>query len=397
MSPQRSLGVALSISAALSAAGLQAQPVGPGLEISKGRLLRDGRAYRAIGINYFSAFIRCLDDPADTSYRDGFKVLAEHGIPFVRFAASGFWPNQWELYFSDRTRYWELFDGVVGAAEEAGIGLIPSLFWYFATPPDLANEPCDQWGNPASNTIKLMRAYTTAVVSRYLDSPAILAWEFGNELNLRVDLPNAADHRPWVAPNRGTAYSRSERDDLTREMMLVALAEFARSVRAVDSRRMIISGNSIPRPAAYHLHSEGEWTQDSAAEYAAMLSGANPEPIDSLSIHLYPHVKGQYFADRPAGIRDILELSMQTAAEAGKPLFVGEWGAPSPESPDKAAGESEGLAFREILDAVVELGVPLSAAWVFDLPSQEGEWNISVDNSRAYMLQLIGETNARLR
>src|ERR1700683_3481841 len=61
--------------AALGAEGLT---VGPG-----GTLLKDGRAYRAIGVNCFDAFERVLKNPEDSSLPGEFKKLAEHGIPFV--------------------------------------------------------------------------------------------------------------------------------------------------------------------------------------------------------------------------------------------------------------------------------------------------------------------------
>ena len=56
--------------------------------------------------------------------------------------------------------------------------------------PDLVGEPRNQWGNPESKTRQFMRTYIREVVSRYVNSPAIWGWEFGNEYNLSLDTPD---------------------------------------------------------------------------------------------------------------------------------------------------------------------------------------------------------------
>ena len=134
-------------------------------------ILLNGKPYRGIGMNYFSCFLRTLKDGNDTSYDAGFATLAEKGIPFARFCATGFWPRDMKLYVEDREEYFRRLDGVVNAAEKHGIGLVlsllgisgflgtkhgiglmPSLFWYYACVPDLVGEPMDQWANPNSKT-----------------------------------------------------------------------------------------------------------------------------------------------------------------------------------------------------------------------------------------------------
>ncbi|MEN8255084.1 MAG: hypothetical protein ABFR33_06395 [Verrucomicrobiota bacterium] len=46
-----------------------------------------------------------------------------------------------------------------------------------------------------------------------------------------------------------------------------------------------------------------------------------------------------------------------------------------------------------MLDEFESLEVPLSAVWVFDLPQQEGEWNISPSDDRTYMIDAVGNAN----
>lgn len=57
-----------------------------GLSVGEdGTLLLHGNPYRGVGVNYFNAFIRTLDEGslADTSYREGFRYLqARNSLSF---------------------------------------------------------------------------------------------------------------------------------------------------------------------------------------------------------------------------------------------------------------------------------------------------------------------------
>jgi len=158
-----------------------------------------------------------------------------------------------------------------------------------------------------------MRDYVRDVVTRYKDSPAIWGWECGNEWNLSADLPNAADHRPPVWPTLGTPAFRSEEDDMTHEMIVYALAEIAKEIRKYDPDRMISSGNTDPRPSAWHQWQYLTWETDTPAQHAIMLDLQNPDPIDTIGVHYY---------DASYDIN----YAMTVSASLKKPLFVGEFG-----------------------------------------------------------------------
>ena len=355
-------------------------------------LRKDGAPYRGIGVNYFDAFSRTLANPADTSYRQGFAELAKLKIPFARFMACGFWPKDWKLYLEDKEQYFKLMDGVVRAAEESGVGLIPSLFWHSQAVPDLVGEPRDQWGNPSSKTHAFMRQYVREVVTRYRNSPAIWGWEFGNEYNLDADLPNAAQHRPQVVPELGTPTSRSARDDLTHDAIVAAFAAFGEEVRKHDPHRIIVTGNSLPRPSAWHQWKEKRWKQDTEEQYAERLLLDNPDPVNVVCVHLYEPTEKRFGREVPA--EDLLRLTKGIAARTRKPLFVGEFGAwvqgPNGEEAAKAR-------FAQVLTAIEQSGVPLAALWVYDFRGQGQRWNVTPSNSRSYQLTAIAEANQRLR
>jgi len=356
------------------------QGAGPqyGLHVREdGVLTKDGMPFRGIGVDYFDAFFRHLTDPQNTTYDAGFAALAEAGIPFVRMIGCGFWPVEHKLYTEDKDEFFRRFDDVVRAAEQQGIGLIPSLFWYTATVPDLVGEPSSEWGNLESKTHEYMRNYVRDVVTRYKGSPAIWGWEFANEFNLGANLPNAAEHRPAVWPTLGTAESRSEKDEWTYEIIRTAFAAFANEVRQYDPYRAISTGDGFPRESAWHNWKLNTWTEDTPDQFAQMLVGDNPDPVDIISVHAYE--------DAAQAIRD----ARFVAAAVGKPLFVGEFGAPGPRAESEAG-------FMALLAAIEEAQVPLAAAWVFD-HGDDDTFTITATNERSYQLQAIAETNGRIR
>jgi len=350
-----------------------------GLRVGEGGVLLKGdRPWRGLGVNYFDLFARTLRDEGDTSYRNGLAALGERGIPFARFMCGGFWPADWRLYREDRAAYFRRLDAVLAAAEKHGVGLIPSLFWHVPTVPDLVGEPCSAWGDTASATHGFMRTYVREVVTRYRASPAVWGWEFGNEYNLAADLPNAARHRPKTVPRLGTPETRSARDDLTREMIRTAFAAFAREVRRHDPHRIITTGNSIPRPSAWHQVHEGTWGRDTPAQFAEILPADHPDPVNVISVH---------------GYRENVERiapAAEVAREAGKPLFVGEFGVQGPATPGNRK------AFERFLEEIDRCGVPMAALWVYDY-ARQAEWHVTASNERSWQLDAIAASNARLR
>lgn len=360
-----------------------------GLSVNNnGVLVKDGKPFRGIGVNYFDAFYRTLSDPKDISYEDGFKVLKEHKIPFARYMASGYWPKDNELYLKDKSAYFKLMDGVVKSAEENGIGLIPSFFLCYSTVPDIVGEPMMEWGNPKSKTIAFMRNYTREMVTRYKSSPAIWGWEFGNEFMLTADL-HSKEHRPPVWPTLGTARSRSELDDLSSEAARYCEVAFAEEVRKLDKGRIILSGNAFPRAAASHLRSEHSWKQDTNSQYAGELLQDNADPMDIICVHMYPEFLSRF--DQTLTYTELLRITIDIAAKAGKPLFVEEFGTDESKGSDDARAE-----FTKMLSAIEKTHVPLAALWVYDFDGQKDTFNVSASNKRSYQLDAISEVNGQL-
>jgi hypothetical protein len=380
-----SLWMALTIAASAaepsySANGLAAGHP-PGLWQTNGVLFKEAEPYRGVGANYFDLFLRVLHEPTNGTSLEGLRQLGRAGIPFVRFAVA-YDDADWRIFLDQREEFLRRLDLVVRAAERANVGLIPSFFWSFMSFPDLANEPRDQWGNPDSKTSGLMRQIVSEIVERYKNSPALWAWEFGNEPNLEADLPNAAQ----IRKPGGT-----EHDDLTSEVMVVMLREFAKAVRQHDAHRLIIAGHSHPRPAAWHNSAEKSWKADSKEQTLEILRRDNPAPLDTIAIHIYagepaPKETAAWAKDHAEYLRAVRQLSQ----EMKRPVFVGEFGlASNGQTGDTRAG------FEHLLTDLEQAQVDLAAFWVFDLGSQSDNWSVTFANARAYMLKLTAEANRR--
>lgn len=362
----------------------------PGLYAVDGRLMRKGKPYTGMGVNYFNAFFRVLKDVEDKSYKEGFRTLRQdYNVPFIRFMAGGYWPVEWKLYLQDKQRYFELMDELVAEAEKQELGLVPCLFWYVCNVPDIAGESMDQIGNPKSKTMDFFRTYTREIVGRYADSEAIWAWEFGNEHLLAADIPRNDEDpnfgRAPIVPEMGTALTRTERDRPTRAAIRTAYRIFAEEVRKIDPHRLISTGDAAPNENAFHRSYFNNWQKDSKQQWMRLLANDNPGMVDSVSVHIYPHHDNLYFADE-ISIEEFIGVCKDVAEKENKVFFVGEFGAPK-------TLENEREIFYKIYNAIIDHNVPLSAVWVYDYPPQNNDWNITEDNEREYMLREVKNFN----
>ena len=342
----------------------------PRLSVEGRRLTLDGQPRRAVGVNYYDVFNRILINPEDASSEEGLRLLGQRGVPFVRFDLSGYWPVHLRLARDRPEEYFARLDRVVRAAEEAGVGLVPTFFWTTFAVPDMVGEPVGAWADKGSATRLFMRDWVDAVVRRYRDSPALLAWEFGNEWNLAVDLPNAAEHRPPVRPALGTPASRSPADDLTSESIRPVWIEFAELVRSLDATRPISTGHSLVRSSQWHqrqwalgrLALARAWKEDTPAQAREITDFMNPPPFDMVSIHVYGEEAGRW---------------EEVVRGSRRPVFVGEFG---------VAGADDGR-FRVMLERVRSM--PISAVWVFD--RKDDDFSFAPDHPRSWVFDAISQ------
>jgi hypothetical protein len=379
---------------AASAEKRLAGTVSVGLRVKDDAYSLSGRRVRAFGVNYFDCFMRTLaqsraeSDSAFARCEAGFRELNRLGIPFVRFNAGGFYPKDWQIYEHEPDVYFARMKRLVRIAESYGLGLIPSLFWTFFTQPGRAREPLAAWGDANSQTHQMMRRYVDEVVGRFCHSSAVWAWEFGNEYNLEIDLPNQRELlRKWFQPALGMRAEPGPLDTLRSRDVSAALQAFATAVRATDPERILFTGNACPRSCAWHLNHENTWTTDSREQWCEALEEQNPRAFAGLSMHFYPFHEGDGAGLASAPGEATLEAAATVSKRTGQPLWIGEFGpAPSADSVTRLT------QFQAILGWLEKHKVTLAAAWVYDYPAQP-EHNLAAAANRP-LLEALSEANA---
>lgn len=312
------------------------------------------------------------------------KTLGQRGIPFVRFAASGQWAADWARFEADPARHWAALDTIFAAAEQNGVKLVPTVLWHTVALAFHCGESMQAWTDPASRTRQLAHSYTDSFAQRYDRSPALLMYEFTNELNDWIDLPNVLKFWPVRDPTM-PARTGTDKDRLTGVQMHDFVQDFARTIRA-RSRRPIGAGTDLPRANAWHLAHSGA-DKDTPDQFAAQLRALTPPEVNVLSIHLYEGKYGK--RDSPfATLADTLQAFVQTAALDGRIAFLGEFGVPRSTTP---ADERRRLA--TMIDTIARSNVPYAALWNYsDRPFQR-QWDVAATGDRAYQLDAVVQAN----
>lgn len=383
---------------------------------------------RAFGVNYYDAFSRYMENVTNRSFVAGFDYLEAHDIPVARIFLNGYGPVGWSLYFSDKAEYYRRLDDFIAQAEQHGIGLLMDLFGGVNQIGELVNDavtagyltPGVDFTSPSplnrdiygvatyaeyrtalsrqdSGSNAFITYFTRELLARYKNSPAVWGWEFANEANNAVDLPNIQNFRPQSNPALGYFLQRDDssvpawtsKDDITRDELKVAKIVFARSVRTVDSWRFISSGDSRPRQSAYHNWKDHSWTVDTKAEIAQVIPMDSPAPMNTVSFHIYQPTD-PYFSDDPVSLAPVtgdyqafLAFFKSQCDLLGQPMFIGEWGAAG-----DGTTEAEKTTFNRFMQAVIDTGIQLSFLWDFDNRNigQTNDFRVNPGTDKEYQL-----------
>jgi lysophospholipase L1-like esterase len=275
-------------------------------------------------------------------------------------------------------------DLVVHEAEKEHLGLIPSLFWLRTAVSDFCDEPIGETGNPDSKTRAFYRKYASDMAERYKNSPAVWGWEIGNEYMLGADLPKL-NHLP--APKAGSNEPRTAADKIFRPMILDLYEEVYRAIRAIDPDRIIVTGDSLTREAAWYNHYKDDWGLDTRKQWLEMFAADTPDCFNAVSIHLYPEHDKRYFQGEKVSIEEVVSAAVRNARKRNKPVWCGEFGA-------AACGDGERQMALRMFRIIRENQIELSALWNF-VPNGEfqRDADVSPSNDRAWMLSEIKEFN----
>ena len=352
----------------------------PGLYMENGVLMREGEAFAGIGVNFYGAFGNYFLNK-NNEFDEMFALLAGYGIEYCRINIGLYWPIDYAKWNQNKQHYFDCMDTVIRSAEQHHIGIICSFFWHWQGISDYFDEAGKAWGNEKSKTRKYMAQYTEQFVNRYMESPAIWGYEFGNEINLQCDLPNASKHRGGTNKALGQRSSRDENDDLSAEIAQSALKQFATIVKKNDKYgRIVTSGCAELRPSQYNQRMYKNWQTDTRKEMAQAMVWFNPPPMDCVSVHIYD-LLGRFLPESQNNYVNLIKVYMEEAAAKGQTLFVGEF-----HGIDKRC--------EEIIDALVVNRTPVSAVWAVG----SVEYSISTDPERQnVVLGYIEEANKMLK
>ena len=321
---------------------------GFGLQVDEnGVIMLNGKPFYGMGVNFHGPVsMRLGDDQCDLDIY--FKKLEDAHIPYCRVMFGVFYDHEVKQYVSEQThdKFIAALDYVVGMAEKHNVGLIASLFWSKDAFMKYCGETFEKLADPESETIRLQKQYIHEIVGRYKYSPAIWAWEIGNEGNLDCEILH---------------FENEEGADtlFTTEILNEYYKILGAALREEDPYRMITGGDSAPRDSSASLRKYHSWSPvNTYDDYKNALSWYTPEPLDTVSLH-YPALEQ---------IDDYVKM----AKELKIGLFVGEFhgtffdnplDALSPdESPEEALEQSSWYALR---DAYIANGVQLATAWCY--------------------------------
>ncbi|MBE6631975.1 MAG: hypothetical protein E7623_04665 [Ruminococcaceae bacterium] len=325
-----------------------------GLQVDEDGVIRlDGEAYYAMGVNFHGPVSMSLGGIDLDPY---FKTLADNGIPYCRIQFGVFYANEVIMAVNERNRNYEAFykamDDVVATAEKYNIGLIASLFWNLDAYATYAKESLDALNDPESRTMGFISSYITKVVGKYKESPAIWAWEIGNEGNLSVDLNTS------VYEGSDGTQKIITTDLLTKYYELVG-----EMIRKEDPYRMITGGDAAPRGSSMALYNTkgGSWSPaNSYDDFKTAFQWYTPEPLDTISLH---------YAD-VAMIKKYVKMAKELKIglfigefHAGDGMFENPLDALSAEDSSKEAREQKKwLEYRNMCKSA---GVQLATAWCY--------------------------------
>ena len=228
--------------------------------------------------------------------------------------------------------------------------------------PALAYETtADLIGDPASASRALLLRYVEEFITRYRARPTVLFYELTNELNLEADLDILGRCLAVLPAPNCAAYG-----NFTTAQMEEFSHAMARRIRALDPSRPIGNGYALPRPSAYHLALQPEfspggpdWTNDTAAQFRGVLAGYGA-PFDLWSAHIYP---GDVRWGNPPGTEArTLAAAADAALHHGKRLYLGEFG-------DSTASPY----LHSMLRGLAKGAVAYASVWVWEF-YQQSTW-----------------------
>lgn len=413
------------------------QPPKIGLQTSGTSFVLNGREFRGIGVNHFSLLLRQLVGtlgPAVDFDADLRTIKQTWGLPFVRFSAGFYNRTTWLTnWYQNKAAYFAAFDAVVAAAERYGIGLVPCLLWDVRSFCDINyNTPSATLQHPSHLADRtqpawaLFSEFVADVVGRYRNSPAIWAWDLTNEAISQI---GPEFNSAWVLDGAGVDGGATPlpancnwgtRPDgsnypANAKMSLAQWVQFTQAAVPLIQRtdgfgRVVLSGAALGNAFAVTAQTantltadtQAKWNSDSALRNMSWLA-FREQNFPAINMHIYPQslANSRFFNGGEKTQAELIALCRAWADGAGKPFFLGEWGATRWGDPvDETSVDlaSEQANFNAAL-AAVQANAKVSAVWNYggDLAggSHWMKWRLD-DPNRTYQLTAVAVANAAM-
>ncbi len=341
-----------------------------GLTMENGKLMKGGKEFYGVGVNYFDMFTGVFYEKWDLSgVMTALENLKSYDCKVIRFSTLPFYAKDMGYYLQVEDTYWSKLDEIVKKCEELDIGLIPSMFWTFSFF-DYYNEPYETAiFDENSQGMAFMKEYTEKFVKRYAESPAIYGWEFSNEKILSSDLPGQE--------MTDTYYSTSALNHI--------YTIWADLVAANDPYGRIIStGDTNPRQSQYNQWKFGTWNQDSWEQHKEIMETINPGKIDTVSQHQYSLGTMLNPIDRTAPLFEantwntFFQYLNDISSELGKACYVGEVGFMASQDLGWQNVTEEHLqsVYDSIGQAMLDTDMQMILLWNYDHQAAELDGNV---------------------
>lgn len=404
-------------------------PAKLGLSASGTNFIKDGAPYKGYGVFHYSLFLEeILDVSAGGNYKVDIPAIKAKHIPYIVFNTM---PYDAEgvvaQFYNNKDNFFKKLDAVVKFAEDNNVSLIPYVLWGLfkihkvayllygvqETPKDLVSETSRSW--------QIMKEITTAIVSRYKDSPAILMWCMGDEESYHVGAEYGATWEVdnpaiswlyWGTKPWGGTYAASDK------LSISNWREYGRKivdlVKSLDNHgRIVFIGSTQPLPFAVNAITSNIFDSDTYEQRQSYM-GTNfneyrDASFDIHSIAMTPQkpsdLKNYYLNEKTAG--GLIADNKAFADEVKKPFGIFSYFACYHNNGTPGAGDdgvstdlaSETAIFNEQLASIVANNVQMSGLWVYDgAGAKPAIWMYQnlTDSDRVYQLDAISALNIAL-
>ncbi len=391
------------------------------LSITDGHIYLHNKRFAEISFNKFDLFWELYtllkDGKGDTpeyaamvaSQDRALSQLHQMGFHSIRFFALPWAIADFRSVYDDPARrasvFYRAMDTALDLCDKNHIQVLYSLGAANFTN-DTENER-ELMENPNGPCRQEIYRYIDDVVNRYKSRKTILMWEISNETTLGADIgpPNSIYNGKRMASLADTARF---------------LNEVALRIKADDPLRLVNSGGSDMRADQWNIYTKHAWIKDTVEEQnkALQLLYAN-SAVDVVDIHYYTDVSGaDQIAKDDNGNDTPMNLSryMDSAAQIGKPLILGETGVSAiardsskksvafyKQNPDYFDAYWDPNAVKWVkqhCDEIVQSGAQLAYWWEYssDRPAdqQAPSFDVKKGNSDA-VLAVIVDANKRLQ